>query len=83
MVGQLDAEDTDIRLEEQIEEGHLRRPGEADGGGSETLACGGMHTLLVDEAGNVSLEGGIQLISGPIVGHQRQRCAGPSHHERS
>ncbi|EIW68398.1 hypothetical protein TREMEDRAFT_32149 [Tremella mesenterica DSM 1558] len=39
-------------FEEQIEDGHLARSG-SSGGGLETVACGGMHTLAIDEAGRV------------------------------
>lgn len=43
-----------LRLEEQIEEGKLRRDGAEGSGGLETVACGGMHTLAIDEGGRVS-----------------------------
>lgn len=42
------------RFEEQIEEGKLSRDGRGGSGGLETVACGGMHTLAIDEGGRVS-----------------------------
>jgi len=42
------------RFEKQIEEGKLSRDGKPGNGGLETVACGGMHTLAIDEAGKVS-----------------------------
>ena len=42
------------RFEDQIEEGKLSRDGLPGSGGLEAVACGGMHTLAVDEGGRVS-----------------------------
>lgn len=41
-------------FEEQIEEGNLSRDGKPGSGGLESVCCGGMHTLAIDEAGRVS-----------------------------
>ncbi|WVR09387.1 hypothetical protein IAU60_006454 [Kwoniella sp. DSM 27419] len=40
-------------FEEQIEDGKLSRNGKEGSGGLEAVACGGMHTLAIDEAGRV------------------------------
>ncbi|KAL0247475.1 hypothetical protein I308_103540 [Cryptococcus tetragattii IND107] len=40
-------------FEEQIEEGNLSREGKPGSGGLESVHCGGMHTLAIDEAGRV------------------------------
>ncbi|KAK8854578.1 hypothetical protein IAR55_003317 [Kwoniella newhampshirensis] len=40
-------------FEEQIEDGKLSRDGKEGSGGLEAVACGGMHTLAIDEAGRV------------------------------
>ncbi|WVF67604.1 hypothetical protein IAT40_002362 [Kwoniella sp. CBS 6097] len=40
-------------FEEQIEDGKLSRGGKEGSGGLETVSCGGMHTLAIDEAGRV------------------------------
>ena len=41
------------RFEEQIEDGKLSRDGKAGSGGLEAVAAGGMHNLVIDEAGKV------------------------------
>ncbi|WWC71324.1 uncharacterized protein I206_105278 [Kwoniella pini CBS 10737] len=40
-------------FEEEIEDGKLSRDGKEGSGGLEAVACGGMHTLAIDEAGRV------------------------------
>ncbi|WWD02144.1 hypothetical protein V865_000182 [Kwoniella europaea PYCC6329] len=40
-------------FEEEIEDGKLSRDGKEGNGGLEAVACGGMHTLAIDEAGRV------------------------------
>jgi regulator of chromosome condensation len=52
-------------MEEKIAEGKLAREGQ-DKGGFEKIACGGMHTLAVDEAGQVSS----RTLSGSSLIHQ-------------
>ena len=43
----------DRRFEEQIEDGKLSRDGKPGSGGLEAVAAGGMHNLVIDEAGKV------------------------------
>ncbi|KAL7422402.1 hypothetical protein Q5752_003048 [Cryptotrichosporon argae] len=41
------------KFEELREDGELARDGKPGSGGLEAIACGGMHTLAIDEAGHV------------------------------
>lgn len=56
LLGQVQIWAHTFRFEEQIEDGKLSRDGQSGSGGLETVACGGMHTLAIDEAGQVSLQ---------------------------
>jgi hypothetical protein len=71
------------RFEEQIEDGKLSRDGKEGSGGLEAVACGGMHTLAVDEGGKVryALRGSADFL-GPVLGDQRQRRTGEDHCQR-
>lgn len=64
-------------FEEQIEEGKLSRDGKPGSGGLESVYCGGMHTLAIDEAGRVSpcvvlnqFGACSNPILGPFMGYQ-------------
>jgi hypothetical protein len=75
---------TDARLAEEAKKGGLAADGKSVGG-IEEIACGGMHTLAIDEAGNVScptlIMNEFAKQAGPVMGCQRRRRAWSPHRQ--
>ncbi|WWC90461.1 uncharacterized protein L201_005396 [Kwoniella dendrophila CBS 6074] len=62
-------------FEEEIEDGKLSRDGKEGNGGLESVACGGMHTLAIDEAGRVRSWG---INDNAALGRQTTNVADPN-----
>ncbi|WRT68651.1 uncharacterized protein IL334_005630 [Kwoniella shivajii] len=65
-------------FEDEVEDGKLSRDGAEGSGGLESVACGGMHTLAIDEAGRVRSWG---INDNAALGRQTNNVPDPNNPE--